>query len=265
MYLGPQLNINLTLCEPNIQKVYDDDFTISTAMDPTIVGFNIEEKRRVRFLPKNLSLVLPDLVWFRVSYCAITDVGRENLKGLSKLRFLFLFGNRIDNVEKDAFGDLVSLEVLSLQDNKIISLHPGIFDPLLNLELLDLQINKISTLNENIFQNLANLNFLYFHYNKLETIPKNLFKHNSKMIEISFYENKIKFIDPNTLHVNHLVNLEYIDFTNNLCVDKRYVAAEFSLMLDDLKQNCNENLKIVESTVKRELNQIILDVITTYV
>lgn len=247
--------MNLTYCEPNIKRVYDEDFTISPATDPTILGLRIESKKRVRFLPKNLSLVFPDLVLFIVSECAVSDVRKEHFKGLSKLRFLYLDYNIIDNVEIDAFVDLVSLQVLDLYKNKIISLHPKIFDPLLNLEILDLDMNRIYSLDENIFEKLINLTDVSIGFNKLETIPKNLFKHNSKLAKITLYKNKIKFIDPNMF--NHLVYLECVKFEFDFCVNKLNYSAEFNLI--------NENIKPVDGTVAELQMKRFLGLITAYV
>lgn len=229
----PGHQTSLASCEPIVNEIDDENFTISTEANPTLQGFSIVDKKDVKLLPTNLSLVFSDLLGYKVVNCSVTKVHREHFQSLSKLRFLYLHENHIDSIDEDAFVDLVSLESLilgsnrisflasntfasqkslkklSLDDNQIQSLHLTTFHSLLNLEQLSLQFNEFSTLDVKYFENLLELAYVNLAYNNYDTIPENLFKNNLKLLKIYLDLNKISYINANMFA--HLPILEYVN------------------------------------------------------
>lgn len=260
-------------CRPEISEIDDEAFTISSLTDRSTLGLSVPDKKGVKYLPKNLFRVFPDLNAFSFWNCSVTSVSEYHFINLFKLKTLTLANNKIEHISSDAFADLVNLEHLSLnnnriqgfgkniffslkaikrlylQNNEIQSLHPKIFSELLNVELIHLNYNEISNLDENIFENMDNLKNISLEHNKIERIPRNLFKNNLKLEQFWFYDNRAKFIDADTF--NHLSRLQNVDLRANICTKVDYYAINFKAMKSDLEQNCSENANqhILERTL----------------
>lgn len=175
---------DLKTCVPNIEKVDDEDFTISTETDPSILGFGVQYKENVKFLPKNLGNTFPELIAFQVCNCSVTWINEYHFKGLSKLRALDLSHNKIGNIASGAFADLVSIQYLYMYNNRIRSLGENTFVSLKALKEISLDSNDIRYLSPKIFsESLANLTRIYLSKNKLERIPKDFFKNNLNLTE----------------------------------------------------------------------------------
>lgn len=261
---------NLTTCFPDITYVNDEDFRISYALDQTTLGIDFEKKENIKFLPTNLFRVFPELVAMKVWFCSVISVNDNNFKGLSKLEYLSLPSNKIENVSCDAFVDLVSLvhldlgynrirllakntfdslkalQALYLNKNEIQNLHPEIFSKLMNVEYLNLSENQLISLDGSIFESLTNLKVIYLKINKLEKIQNDFFKNNLNLTDIHLQGNKIKFIDATAF--NHLTNLRRVDLRQNLCSDETYYVFDFDSMREDIKRNCSDDPTIRDIT-----------------
>lgn len=252
--------MNLETCWIEVSTVNDESFTIATTNDRSTLAFSIRDKKGVKFLPTNFLRAFPELIVLEVWNCSVTSV-KNHFKGLSKLKSLNLFANKIDQITSDAFVDLVRLERLNLGQNKIrslgnnifatvralkglflhsneiASLLPDVFSSLVNVKEIFLQNNKIVSIDERIFEKLTNLKDIYLRANKLESIPKDLFKNNLKLENIWLDTNKIKFGDANM--VAHLQNLKLVNLKGNVCISKSYSAGSFDALKRDLKQTCS--------------------------
>lgn len=243
------INQNQTLrtCRPSITKIDDEDFIISSPKDITTLGIVIESKKDVKFLPRNLSKVMPNLGAMRVFDCSVKSISRKHFEGLSKMLFLNLARNKIENVSNDAFVDLVGLEVLNLSFNHIRCLNGKTFAGLRALKQLQLHSNKINIIDEIIFQNLENLNLINFNDNELTKISRNLFKNDTKLEKILLGSNFIEVIDENSF--DYLPQLKIVDLSENFCVNRKYTKG-FDLV--DLKEKCSRNssLEIMEARME---------------
>lgn len=264
----------LNVCCLDIREVNNEDFTISSEINHTILGLSIENKADVKHLPTNLRTTFPDLVMIYVTHCSVTSINEKHFKGLSNLSLLHLHHNKIESVSNDAFVDLVALielylshnriqvlgestfdslrelDALYLNNNEIQFLHPKTFGKS-NLTILMVNDNRILSLDENIFEGLTNLKILDLEANKLERIPKNLFKNNLKLSVISLNANNITFID--AIMFDHLLDMRLVDLYSNNCIDARYTKKyddydnlynakrNFDVMKEHLRQNCSEN------------------------
>lgn len=243
------------------------------------LGFDINNRKGVRSLPTNLFLVFPDLKALKVSNCSVTSVNDKQLRGLSKLKYLNLERNEIEQISSDAFVDLVSLEFLYLSHNRIpflgkqtfaslkalnkLSLsfnemkflNPKIFHGLENVENIELWNNEIESLDENIFESMVSLKIFSITHNKLETIPKNLFRNNLKLESVWFEDNRLTAIDGHMF--DHLSSLNYVDLSHNVCLDKFYYANSFVTMRNDCKQNCSGIPEAFTNVVAVEVIKIV--------
>lgn len=274
---------NLKTCCLEAEEVLDNNFSISTAIDRMTLGFDVDNKKGLRSLPSNLFLVFPDLKAVKVNNCSVISVNEENFRSLSKLKYLNLQRNEIENIASDALVDLVSLEFLYLAYNKITFvekrifaslkalrrlflsfneikfLSPQISSSLVTVANLESWINEIQNVDDNIFESMTNLETFSMTHNKLETIPKNLFKNNLKLESVWFDNNRIKAIDENMF--DHIPSLTYVDFDNNVCVNKFYYARNFDAMRNDLKQNCNRIQEALTNAVAATVIEIIKPVL----
>lgn len=264
--------LNLDTCEPEIDKVDDEQFTLSYATDATVMGFELDDKKNVEFLPTNFLQTFPDLIAIQFWNCSLQTI-ENHFKGLSKLQNLKLAYNKISNIADDAFVDLVNLEnlalnynriqflgahifdtlaqleILSLNNNQIKVVQPEIFSSLVKIENINLDQNKISTVDEKLLEKAESLEFVSFTGNKMGTVPKNFFKTNLKLEKIWLNLNNIKFIDANMF--DHLSNLERVDFESNACIDKIYDENNLYTLQYDLKLNCTQNPVKEESRQKK--------------
>lgn len=241
------------------------------AMESTVEGFDLEDKKGVKFLPKDFSRLFPDLIAIQIRLCSITSI-KNHFHGLTKLRFLDLESNLIEKVGSDAFAELSSLEYLALDknriqflaenifnsqkalkelylhNNRIQSLHPKIFGSLVKIEKIKLDQNKISVLPENIFENATSLKTMSFTANKLERLSVHLYKNNLQLEKIDFSINNIEFIDATMF--DHLQSLESVGLESNACIDASFEKNNIEIMRANLRQNCNENATMETTEIK---------------
>lgn len=249
-------------CYPDIEQVNDDSFTISNGLfttDRSTLAFFLQDKLEVKFLPTNLYTALPELLVIRFWNCSAASVNENHFKGLTKLRTLSLFHNKIENIASDAFADLVSLEYLDLDDNRIHFLgkytfaslnalkklnldineiqylHPETFSSLKNVEIINLSRNVITSLDENVFQFMTSVKHIYLMSNRLERIPENVFQNNLKRKVILLNNNRIRFIAANLF--DELPNLENVDLSGNECTKRDY----FTGAIDQIYEDCNKD------------------------
>jgi len=60
----------------------------------------------------------------------IHRVPSNSLTALNLLRWLYLGGNSMQQLDNGAFSGLNQLEILTLNDNKLLSIHPNTFKEL---------------------------------------------------------------------------------------------------------------------------------------
>ncbi|XP_013386131.1 slit homolog 2 protein isoform X2 [Lingula anatina] len=106
----------------------------------------------------------------------ITVIRRNDLKGLTNLKYMYLLDNQISTIEKGAFDDLVYLERLRLNRNKLTSLPDRLFEKTRGLYRLDLSDNKIQVIGDQTFIGLDVMKNLQLDNNQITCIADNAFK-----------------------------------------------------------------------------------------
>jgi Leucine-rich repeat (LRR) protein len=89
-----------------------DDFEMSSNANFTYLIFTSNWK--VAFLPIKVEKVFPALVYYLANGLLLTKVSKKNFEGLSLLKNLSLYANRIEEIQAGTFESLVSLKMLDL-------------------------------------------------------------------------------------------------------------------------------------------------------
>lgn len=84
-------------------------------------------------------------------------LGTENF--LPQLKLLSLSGNRITNLQANAFSMLIRLETLRLSGNQIQRLNANSIRPIVQMRVLDVSSNRINRIERELFVGVTNLNF----------------------------------------------------------------------------------------------------------
>ncbi|KAH7980085.1 hypothetical protein HPB49_012984 [Dermacentor silvarum] len=99
-------------------------------------GRTTREKWRVMCLEKREGAPGTALACRDLEGNNISVIGKDDFRGMNKLRILHLMENEIHTVHRGAFADLTSMERLRLNNNKLRSLPDTLFVTMVNLQRL---------------------------------------------------------------------------------------------------------------------------------
>lgn len=216
------------------EAVASSDLTIEIFSKDTAQAVWTQYNSRVKNIPSNIA-ALP-LLAVNFCYCAISSVGNL-FKGLRELIFLDLGGNKIENIQRDAFVDNIKLEWLGLGSNKLKRVHSDFFKTLSNLVSLFLHSNLIEFVEPSAFFNLINLEELHLTSNKLTFIDSKTFQGPMKLKIFHLGENEIDSMEPNAFE--EIRSLKTLYLTNNVCLGKNYDSTSLNALKNDVRTNCN--------------------------
>lgn len=127
---------------------------------------------------------------------SLTALPSHFLWNCYNLTDLFLSGNKIKKIAKDAFDELTSLVWLDLSKNQIKKLHEDTFKPLTELEFLFLQQNHIQVIDSNLFSQNAKISQLSLNDNDLRIIGDGAFRMSPTLNTLDLFNNRrLKRID----------------------------------------------------------------------
>lgn len=92
--------------------IFSDFQRFSSERDDTIEALYFDLHYNVSFLPEHLDANFPNLVYYYAEEGSVTEIYKNNFKGLNKLKVLDLWDNLITEIASDTFEDLSSLEKL---------------------------------------------------------------------------------------------------------------------------------------------------------
>ena len=124
---------------------------------------------------------------------------------------LDLSRNRLRNISRSDFLDLVNLQYLLLYQNQLVEIENGAFQNLINLVELDLSMNKIEKLDKFLFKNMHFLVNLNLSSNRLEYFDSELFANLKELIIFDISNNSIKSLS----FLNGLTKLNDLNFNLN--------------------------------------------------
>lgn len=125
--------------------------------------------QQLQSVPEDLP---PDATSVKLGFNHLTQLRRNQLKGLSSLKLLDLQWNAIQQVEGGAFAHLGSLETLYMSDNQLVELEETLFQGLSKLTYLDLSTNCIRSIHASTFQLLPSLQKVLLDSNALKELTE---------------------------------------------------------------------------------------------
>lgn len=132
--------------------------------------------------------------------------------GLSNLQKLYLYNNKLTDLDDCVFENLATLTKLRLNNNQLSEIRPEFFSSHTNLYTLYLSANGISQLDPGVFRFLPGLKHLHLEENQLTTLDEGVVSLNSS--------------SPMTLYLDH--NPLHCD--QNMCWLKKGIE-QFTIFL----------------------------------
>jgi Leucine rich repeat len=121
--------------------------TFASEFDENVVEIFAKNNDKIRYLPKNIYEMFPNLKTVNFEECSLKAVTIENLQKLLFMKRINFKNNEIRTINVGTFNDLVNLEQLILTNNKISRMNGDVFKPLVKLRLLDFDGNFCITEN----------------------------------------------------------------------------------------------------------------------
>lgn len=162
----------------------------------------------------------PKLVGLILTNNSLTDL--SCIAKMRRLEMLFLGQNKIRQIERSTFVNLINLVTLSLENNEIEFLESGIFEQQLGLRSLIISSNHLKQFNFNIFPSMNVVDTVHINANHLTTITyegiRQLLPHLSIVdlsdnlwqcsylanILLAFEKEGIKCLKTTDLHINEV-------------------------------------------------------------
>ena len=126
----------------------------------------------------------------------ITSLRAGDFDGLTELRVLLLWYNRIEELPPGIFDQLTALEQLQLESMELGELPPGVFDQLTALKKLNLNYNRLGELPDGIFDKLTALKLLNLGNNRLSELPDGIFDKLTALENLELWINRIEELPP---------------------------------------------------------------------
>lgn len=142
---------NPTICTIN-QPIDTEGHALGSPVNATVLQFQVNESKDVKFLPKYVGDKFPNLEFYLAWKCGLTILRDHYFNHMKNLQILTLSHNQISTIESEAFRDLVKVQDLKLGYNLIESLDDKLFTSMVNLEALSLNNNKIKILSPSTFK-----------------------------------------------------------------------------------------------------------------
>lgn len=100
-------------------------------------------KNKLKFFPRGLQKIFPNLVALNLTDCGLTSISLEDFGGLQNLKGICLDRNLLTSLPSDLFVGFKRLKVISVRDNKLETLSSNLFNPILEngLTIVDLRGN----------------------------------------------------------------------------------------------------------------------------
>ncbi|KDQ86775.1 Leucine-rich repeat transmembrane neuronal protein 3 [Zootermopsis nevadensis] len=213
-----------------------------------------------KMLCKNSSLTetpeVPNtVITLDLSYNSISDLTNTSFsnKGTNQLTSLYIYNNKIRNIEREAFVSLKNLKSLFMGNNKLTYIHPDAFISIKNLEELDLHGNNINLGDEGPFRHLVNLFSLNIANCNLGIIPNATFQRTVKLSRIDMSNNKLTHIDDHLF--DNLYSLQFLNLTGNLLTSVDFLLVLSTETLQEMSLYVHDNkIENLNSTVLERMN-----------
>jgi hypothetical protein len=169
-----------------------------------------------------------------LSYNAISDLTASTFskKGMSQLTSLYVYNNKIHNINRNAFTSLKNLKSIFMGDNKITYIHPETFMNSTDLEELDLHGNNIILTDNGPFHHLVNLFSLNLASCNLSRIPNATFQKTVKLSKLDVSSNKLTYVDDHLF--DNLNSLKFLNLSGNLLTSVNFLLVLSTRRLQEI-------------------------------
>ncbi|XP_026532161.1 biglycan [Notechis scutatus] len=154
-------------------------------------------------VPKEIS---PDTTLLDLQNNHITELRKDDFKGLFRLYALVLVNNKISKIHPKAFSPLIKLQKLYISKNNLVEIPPNLPNSLVELRIHE---NKIKKIPKAVFNGLHNMNCiadlpetlteLHLDHNKIQAIELEDLIRYSKIYRLGLGHNNIRMIENGSL------------------------------------------------------------------
>jgi Leucine-rich repeat (LRR) protein len=184
----------------------------------------------------------------------LTKIQRGQFDGLSKIESIHIFKNLIEDIEVNAFSNMLKLKHLNLHSNRVKLIHNKIFFDKKNLETLHFYQNEIENIETIPFNTLYSLKILHLFSNKITSIKFGNFIHLVKLKELKLDKNEIGSFEANTFI--GLDSLIYLDLSANKI--RKIVNGAFDSLINVINLDLHLNdISRIEKTAFTDLQNLI--------
>lgn len=146
-------------------------------------------KNTTGVLSNNRTLFNQKITYIEITTSDLDYVGDLIFAKLKDVRTLKVNKNKIRNIHKDAFKDLVKVEKMEMDQNNIESLDDELFVNNLELKTFSCQNNKIKRLTSKLFAKWFKVSYIQFQNNWINEIDKNFVKNSHSLIKMNLSGN----------------------------------------------------------------------------
>ncbi|KAL1456117.1 hypothetical protein WDU94_000869 [Cyamophila willieti] len=139
----------------------------------------------------------------------ITELKKNQFKGMKNIDFLDISFNRIKKIDGSHIGDLSNLGWLNISNNAIEDLGRSIFARNNLLKVLNLGFNRIKKIDVNTFRGMRLIRRLFLNNNNISDVGRSTFSTMTRIGTIDLSFNLIKKIDYQMFY-----ELNYVDTIN---------------------------------------------------
>ncbi len=149
-------------------KTVAHTFSGSSAQKSAVTVVRFETPSQIEFLPTQILNDFPQLNGIGIIGCDTFTIIRDNFFGqeFNVIEYLYLWKNKIEAIEANAFHHLTNLKWILLTENQLRSLPHQIFKTNPEMIAIWLYANKINSITPDFFKNLNKLQYVYFPSNQ---------------------------------------------------------------------------------------------------
>ncbi|XP_072930644.1 uncharacterized protein [Epargyreus clarus] len=175
--------------------------------------FNVRSDDALTFIPAKAIVRLDRLKHLSIQFGTIEKIPPYAFTNSSTVRQIVLKSNKIANLEKHSFSQLMMLSNISLDDNQISELKHDVFFNLPNLHVLHLSNNNLSLIHEGCFKHLNNLIELKLDFNYISVVTREMLEGLENLSRLNLRNNKLTMIG--NLAFSELWGLKELMLDNN--------------------------------------------------
>ena len=149
------------MVDPNVTYTINTKANNKTNAEVNYLLYSAKNGNTVDFIPSSIFDTFANIEVLDISVKQNFKIMKpQYLRNASKLKLLFIFENKITNLDENLFVEAENLEYIDFEDNKIESIHKKTFRGLQKLHLLLLNNNLIKHVHFETFSHLINLQIL---------------------------------------------------------------------------------------------------------